>query len=260
MHNETLSLGNHLHRSWVLLAMLYMAYAPTIARGQIFGFQPAEQDVVSMYLFNGKDEAGFKRNLETSCQLRVDRVAEVVGLTEDQRSKLELAIRGDLSRVYREMEKVRQKTKGLNMQDQADMQKAWQEISPLYQRFQNGGVIDENSLYENVLASVLDEQQREQFQQYLDGRRQFKMQALAAASLSEMEKQMPLLADQREQLIKLVRQVPVPRKANGMHAYVGYAILGRVKRNAVADILDENQLKVYDDLIKQFGRIGGIQW
>ena len=68
-------------------------------------FGAPRQDVLAAYLFNGSDEATFKRRMEQSTEMRVKRMAEVAQLDALQLQKLQFAARGELRRIYRGLER-----------------------------------------------------------------------------------------------------------------------------------------------------------
>lgn len=235
----------------VLLCACWLALpnAPCHAQGRNL----RQPDILAMYLFNGADEATFRRQLENRAQIRVTRIAEVVGLDPEQLEKLQLATHGDLSRFYRELEHVRQKTKGLSSQNQNDMQKAWEFISPVQQRVANG-IIGEDSLTERILQSLLDEEQRAKYAEFQRQRSAAQFRTILRMTVSDLEKSLPLTEKQRDELIKLVEGKELPEKVfmqQQMQAYLGYVMLARLSDNELSDLLDKQQLLTFRKLIDQ---------
>ncbi len=210
-----------------------------------------------MYLFNGADEATFRRQLENRAQIRVTRIAEVVKLDSSQLEKLQLATHGDLSRFYRELDHVRQKTKGLNPQNQQDMQKAWEFISPVQQRVSKG-VIGEDSLTERILQSLLDDEQQTKYAEFQRQRHMAHFRAILRITISDLEKSMPLTEKQRDELIKLAVAQQLPHHAfdqQQMQAYLGYVMLARLRDHELSDLLDKQQLLTYRKLTEQYANM-----
>jgi hypothetical protein len=214
-----------------------------------------------MYLFNGADEVTFKSQLDHRTELRVERIAKVVGLTGEQIVKLKLAAHGDLCRFYRDMALVRDKTKGLNPQVAGDMQQAWKEIMPLQQRMAKG-IVEEDSLYEKVLASTLTAEQEQSYRDYVREREIAEIRALFRVTLADMEKSLPLTAKQRAELIKLVESQDLPGNVPKSNLYmVGYAILARLPAGDTTAIFDEHQEKTFDQLRKSYQRYAAsMRW
>lgn len=196
-----------------------------------------------MYLFNGADEATFRRRLEQSTQVRIDRIAEVVGLDPAQRAKLDLANHGDLCRFYREIDRVRQKVKGLDPQNNDEFQAAWGHIAPVKQRLSRG-IIDENSLSERILQNLLNDKQQAQYKQFKVDRETAQLRAIVRISISELEQSVPLTEKQRAGLIKLLdeRILPGQMLANQHRkADYGYILLAQLPDDLLAELLDEQQ-------------------
>lgn len=205
-----------------------------------------------MYLYNGSDEATFKRRMEQSTEMQVKRMAEVAQLDIAQLQKLQLAARGDLSRFYRELERVRNKVKDLDARNGNDMQKAWQEISPLQRRVAQG-IIDEDSLLERVMSTLLSPEQDQKYRLYLRERLVARYRSILLITIADLEKALPLTDKQRSELIKLLESKKFPQKCQpGLEAYVGQAMLSRLSAGEVQKILDEEQRKTLTRLNQQY--------
>ena len=215
-------------------------------------FAAQRQDILAMYLYNGSDEATFKRRMEQSTEMQVKRMAEVAQLDIAQSQKLQLAARGDLSRFYRELERVRNKVKDLDARKGNDMQKAWQEISPLQRRIAQG-IIDDDSLLERVMSTLLSPEQDQKYRQYLRERLAARYRSILLITIADLEKALPLTAKQRSELIKLLESKKFPQKCQpGLEAYVGQAMLSRLSADEVQQILDEEQRKTLTRLNEQY--------
>ena len=205
-----------------------------------------------MYLYNGSDEATFKRRMEQSTEMQVKRMAEVAQLDIAQLQKLQLAARGDLSRFYRELERVRNKVKDLDARNGNDMQKAWQEISPLQRRVAQG-IIDEDSLLERVMSTLLSPEQDQKYRLYLRERLVARYRSILLITIADLEKALPLTDKQRSELIKLLESKKFPQKCQpGLETYVGQAMLSRLSAGEVQKILDEEQRKTLTRLNQQY--------
>lgn len=230
------------------------------ARGQVI---MAQQDIVAMYLFNGQDEATFKRQLEAGTSLRVARIAKIVGLKEEQQSKLEWAIHGDLNRFYHDIELVREKTKGLSVNQQDELQRAWEHISPLYEKVRGSGVIGQDSLFEKVLAATLDRDQSRRYHDYLNDRQRAESWAMLRMSLAELEKAIPLMADQRAKLVALLeKENPRREPGFGQPGINGFREIANLQDEDVQSILDDEQYAAFKKFQQTYQgfRFGGIAW
>jgi len=219
------------------------------------------QDVLAMWVFNQVDELTFKKQLDDQAKMVVDRIVKITGIEESQRQKLLLAATGDLSRFYRELETVREKTKDFDIQNQEQMQKAWQIVSPVQQRVSQG-ILNETSLFEKLLEAVLTVDQRAAYDEYLQKRERALCTAVLLATIADMEKSLPLTVEQRTKLLALLEANPFPKKVqNGVLYNVGWLLLARLDDAEVAKILDAQQQKAFKQLTKQFeNQAGGLTW
>ena len=217
-----------------------------------FGAQ--SRDLLAMYLFDGVGEATFRTRLERSTQVRIDRIAEVVGLDEAQRAKLELANQGDLCRFYREIDQVREKVKGLDPQNNNDLQAAWVHIMPLRERLTKG-IIGESSLSERILQNLLNDDQQTRYQQFRSERQIAQYRAIVRICISELEQSVPLTEKQRTGLIKLLDEKILSRNEfadQQMKAYYGYILLAGLPKDRLAELLDVQQRDALQKLIAPY--------
>jgi hypothetical protein len=239
----------------LLLCASYIPLPVDLCHAQ--GRDLRQPDILAMYLFNGADEATFRRQLENRAQLRVTRIAEAVGLNPGQLEKLQLATYGDLSRFYRELEHVRRKTQGLNSQNQNDMQKAWEFISPVQQRVAKG-IIGEDSLTERILQSLLDDDQRAKYAEFQRQRAAAHFRSILRMTVSDLEKSLPLTEKQRDELIKLVEGKELAKPAVGqqqIQAYLGFIMLARLEDNELSELLDRQQVLTFRKLTQQYANM-----
>ena len=214
-----------------------------------------------MYLYNGQTEEDFKKNVSNTASLRIKAVSTALELREEQVAKLNFALKGDLNRFFRELDDIRERTKGLNFNRQPDMQKAWDIIMPLYNKVHRGSIIDDTSLVEGVLSSTLDDAQKKAYEEIVKERKTKRFEAIVKASLADMQNILPLLATQRQKLLDLLLKMGPPATvSNGMEAYVGYSAISRLKKQAVEKILDKNQMVAFNKIMERYGRFGGIKW
>lgn len=222
-----------------------------VADAQVFGLGQ-QQDIVAMYLFNGQDEATYRKTVETRAMLKVKQIARLVDLDEDGVTKLELAVTGDVSRFFRRIDELQEATKGLDIQNQNDMQKAWELIMPVQEQI-NSGVLGEDSLFDRILLSVLNDEQEAKYQEYLLARENAKYEAILKMTLVELERSIPLLAKQRTELLKLLMERPRPKKfQEGYLPYVGFIMIARMKDDELSAILDKQQLATVGGLREQY--------
>jgi hypothetical protein len=252
----------HVSRKSVLVAAAIMWCSIGVSsRSMAQGLRPARQDILEMYVFNGVDEATFKKQLNDQAKLVVDRLTKITAIDEAQQQKLKLAATGDIRRFYRELEIARDKTKEIDIQDQEEMQKAWQVVMPIQQRM-NEGILNESSLFEKLLEAVLTVEQRSAYDKYLREREHALYASIASATIADMEKSLPLRSKQRAELRELLESSPFPKKVPNHFLYiVGWVLLGRLDEAKTAVILDEQQQKTFKQLTQQYeNQAGNFTW
>ena len=159
-------------------------------------------------------------------------------LSNAQKSKLELAGRGDIKRFFDEVEVVRKEFMKVR-RDRQKFNQIHQKISPLQMKF-NSGIFDDSSLLHKVLKRTLDTQQQAKYEQSELERRRFRYQARVAMVVAMLEKGVPLLDEQRQKLIKLIGEETEPPRKFGQYDY--YVVLYQ------ASTLPEDKLKpIFDD-------------
>ncbi len=186
----------------------------------------------------GKTREQMEQTLESLLALQVDSVAHTCGLSEAQRKKLELAGRGDVKRFSRSVEQLKEKFREVG-QDQQKLNDLWREVSPLQMKMQTG-VFGDASLYRKILKQTLDRGQSERYEQQERQRRKFYYEARIELALSNLETTLPLRAEQRQRLARLLLDETEPPKKLGQ--YDEYVVLLQARR------LGEAKLKpIFDD-------------
>lgn len=221
---------------------------------------PADFD---RWVSNGKSTDQMRRTLESLLTLQVDSAARTCGLSDIQKKNLELAGYGDVKRLTRSVEELKEKFRGVG-QDQKKFNDIAQEVS-LLQTKMNSGVFGESSLYRKTLNETLDRDQAARYEQADLERRRFRYEAKIEVFLSNLETTLPLRAEQRQQLVKLLLAETKPPKKFGQmdHYIVMYQIrtLGEAKLKPLFDDAQWQTLKRILDAsrgIEQHLRLNGF--
>ena len=195
---------------------------------------------IDQWLMGGMPSGGFDQSLQTQLAVRVDSVARTCGLSDAQRNKLELAGCGDVKRFHRSVEQLKQKY-GAVVTDQQKFAELAQEVSPLQLKLQ-GGLFGESSLYAKVLKQTLDPKQSTQYAEEERQRQRFRYETRIEAVLCDLENSVPLLAEQRQKLVKLLLDETSPPKKYDQYANI--IVLLQVRRLDKAKfkaVLDKDQ-------------------
>ncbi len=132
---------------------------------------------------------------------RIGRIDDAVGLTPEQRQRLQLAIESDIRRFASEIAEVRSRFAEVrvNLNDQ-EGQKTWhrfqQEVQRCRQRLR--GLFDDGSLFAKVLPATLAPDQLSAIEAEARARRSFRWRAIVAATLVKMDETLGLEEKQHE--------------------------------------------------------------
>jgi len=205
------------------------------------------------WVLGGKTRDQMERTLRSLLALHVESVARACELSGAQREKLQLAGEGDLKRLFRTIEKLREKHRDVG-QDQQKVNAFVQEMSPLQMKLQTG-VYDDSSLFRKVLRQTLNHEQSAQYEQQERERRKFRYEAKIELVLSTLQNNISLRADQRQRLVKLLLDETEPPKKFGVGQYDYYIVLcqaGRLPEAKLKPIFDDAQWRSFQRLLTRY--------
>lgn len=247
---------------WLCFLWLVWGAPPVAMAYQVAFFgEPQQQSIIDMYLYRGSGEQGFRRRIDGAVEARLAMISDICQIDESRRKKLEFAAKGDLARFYREVDRIAEETKHLDVRNQAEMQEAWQKVSPVYQRSRTC-ILDENSLLTRLLPKLLSEEQRERYDAYMTRKQERRRKTAVKIAISEIERSMPLTAEQRDALLKLLLEHPLPKKVpEGYEPFLGFIFLCRAEADALSKIFDEKEMTVIQQYRTQYaGYQGAVTW
>lgn len=194
------------------------------------------------WVFAGSQNAAVgRKRMEAQTKLQLAEIEKSCRLSGEQRSRLELAARGDFERFNEQAEALRRKFAGINIHDNEKMSQFWQEVQPLQVR-QSRGVTGADTLLSKALARTLDEDQTKEFDASQSERRRFRYEASIALALRTLELSAPLSNEQREKLTQVLLALPPPKVFGQLDQWVvTYRILVLSSDAAVKGILDARQ-------------------
>ena len=240
----------------IALIVLLCGSAPLCgsASAQVFR---AKQDWIASWVFQGQTEADFQKQLHFDYAMRVKMIDRLCELDEEQRSKLNLAGDADVTRFFRDVAKIRKKVDALELDgnQRDEINQVWEIVSPLQVKT-NEGLFTDKSLFQRVMRSVLSEEQQDLYAAELQRNQRRRCRALTRINVAEIERSMPLLSEQREKLLELLDSQELPKTMNKhMEGYAGYLKLVKLmkaNKKALAELLDEKQLKVVDQYCDRY--------
>jgi hypothetical protein len=267
-----LELETVMKRGWNLVLTLSIAFVgagmvsateddfepPPPAEMQVNGRFMVEESNFDQWVFQGTGNATAGRaRLVAMGTLKLNELIRVCDLTEAQQKKLKLAIHGDLTRFFEEVEVVRKKFLAVR-NDQNAFNQIWQEINPLQTR-QQAGLFGESSLFAKAVRRTLNEEQQAKYRAVTDERRRFRYRASVELTLISLSNTAALRHDQHDALAALLIEQTEPLLKFGQ--YDEQAVLFRLATlpsAKVRAILDDRQWKLIQPQLNQSRAMGGF--
>ena len=211
-----------------------------------------DENQLEQIVFSNRHGQSAVARAQTSLDLQLSLVERIGNLSDEQKEKLELAGLGDIHRFFSRFETLRRNTPtGQITMDQ--YQKMWQEAQPLQKRFQ-AGLHGRASLFEKTLRNTLDESQLSTFQKIDAERRRRQYAAIVRATIAQIDRAVPLTADQRTRLTDLVltRTEPPEIWGESYHQYhVVLMHMSKLPDEELKPIFLENEWKAVEAILRQ---------
>jgi hypothetical protein len=203
-----------------------------------------QQGWFESWALQGRTEQYFRDNIESQAQLEIETLKSVVPITEFQEKKLKLALEGDLARFFRMVDEARFKTRNMQPVNE-QVGEISRIISPIQQVVQKG-ILDDSSLFHNVLENMLTPEQADLWKKESSRRQRLINKAIVQVQICALEKTMPLLGKQREALINTVLDRLEGKKVIDQYRVylVDYAMY-TLPQSKLKEFLDEKQVKFY---------------
>jgi hypothetical protein len=195
--------------------------------------------------------AGARQRLDALLTLHVDDIDRACKLTDPQKTKLQLAARGDVKRFFDRYEAVKRKFQ-LVKNDEHKMQEIWQDINPLQLSLQ-AGLFHDDSLFYKSIRSTLSAEQAAGYEAIASERREFRHRATIELVVNTFEQNMPMRDEQRRELITRLAKLTKPSRKSGQYDY--YVImfqLARLPEEKFKPLFDELQWKAINRQRVQF--------
>lgn len=243
----------------VLLAIAAPAQGQVVeVLGDVQMVRISENQLEQMVFGTRQGQSGLAR-AQTSLELQIAVVERIGNLSDEQKEKLELAGLGDLHRFFSRFETLNRDTPtGQITMEQ--YQKMWQQAQPLQTRFR-AGLHGRGSLFQKTLRNALSDEQISKFQKIDADRRRREYAAIVRATVAQIERAVPLTADQRTRLIELVLTRTEPPEVYGESHYQYYVVLlnmSKLPEEELRPIFLDNEWKLMDAILRR-GQIAEAQ-
>jgi hypothetical protein len=203
------------------------------------------------WVLGRKTRDQIERDVKSQLALRVESADRACELSAAQREKLQLAGEGDLIRLWRTIDQLRARFHEA-VQDQQTYSNLISEGSMLQIKL-HSAVYDDSSLFQKALRQTLSREQSARYDQQDRERRKFHYEAKIELVLSNLEDTIPLRAEQRQRLVKLLVEETEPPKKFGQYVY--YVVIfqaGKLDEAKLSPILDDAQRQSLKKLCDQY--------
>lgn len=225
-----------------------------LAVAQVDMFQMSEETfdswVFSNANFNNAAEA--RKQIEAVCQNQVDIIEQVIGLTPEQRAKLELAGQCDVQRFFDDLAAAKRKAP-MGMMPNDRINEIWQLAQPFSVRLTRG-LNGHGSLFQKTILSTLTDAQLKTYQTLEEQRRARQYAAIVKAGVAMIDALIPMTRDQRERLITQVLAETTPPVSYGQQHYQIYLVLfqmSKVPEDRIRPIFNDLEWKLMSEVLRQ---------
>lgn len=202
----------------------------------------------NQWIYGDRDSTQFLQKTDTLLTLHLESVERACPLSDTQKKKLRLAGHGEVARVVRSVEELKQKCVGSDHQAMAPL---WQELHTLRTTI-NSGLFGNISLFRKTLAQTLTPQQATEYDRQDRERQRFWYEAKIERVLSKLENGLPLREEQRQRIVTLLLEETEPPKQFGeQDLYVVLYQAGQIGDEKLKPIFDEAQWPAVQQLLRQ---------
>lgn len=201
-------------------------------------------------------EKEMRAKLLNQAESEIATVDRTCGLTAVQKKKLELAARGDISRLVERIEAVRRKWLKGKKQTRANVQEFWKVVQELQvevarDRYGPG------SMFRKSLISTLTSEQTAKYSVVTKAKRERRNRARVAMAIVQLERYVPLEGEQRTKLAELIEKETSKSVDSGRYQhYVTMYRISRIPEAKLKTVLDPAQLKVFEEKVREHERLG----
>jgi hypothetical protein len=231
--------------------VLNVQVAPAVDVVVAQGPSPEQVDQWIFGRLGGSTDARTK--LDTSLSVRIDEIARVCGLSEDQKRKLRLAGRGDIKRFFDKVDDLKHRLQASASEANANI---WQEIQPLQAEI-NAGLFGENSIYAKTIKRTLNDDQNARFETIAHSRILTRHRSTVEWFVAHLDKALGLTEEDRRRFIELLVTEAKPPKKFGQADYWYFLLeIADMPESKIKPIFDAQQWRL---LSAQFPRARGME-
>ena len=213
------------------------------------------QDWMKSWVYGGRSRSEVKDQLVFDSQQRLTMIDRLCTLDDVQQQKLSKAAGADISRFFREVDTIERKLETMDVGAiNQNLNEVWQVVSPIQQKMRQG-VFAEKSLFQKVVRKTLSDQQQSVYQAELERVRRRRWKIVTRLNVADIERSMPLMADQRKKLLALLDEQKLSMKMQKqIDGYAGFLKLMKIQNReaTLSEFLDADQSKVIASYCERF--------
>lgn len=236
-----------LFRLIVLLFAQWVVLSPAPVVAQNFNIDIAQFD---QWIFsNMQSPENARRLLADRVEMEIHRIGLATELHESQKEKIRLAAKGDIKRFFDKVEEAHRKFEAMQAEGrigQNDINEIYQLAMPLQQQL-NSGLFGGDSFMQKVSRAGVNEQQAEELRRREQERQERQTESLIAYVIANLNRQIPMLSEQRQQLSDLLNENVKVKAPSAQYAtHVVMIRFSELPREKISAILDAPQLKAIE--------------
>ena len=199
-----------------------------------------------------QDQDNARKQLESEVESRIAMTDRLCQLTDEQRSKLAMAGKGDIVRLWQQIEQARSEFRKVQNGPHSIHDLAFL-VQPIQLKM-HGGLLGSESLFHKVMARTLTAEQFANYAAQEEERRRFDYRSIVKTAIRSIEQIIPLSADQREKLSEIL-QATAPPPTAGPNA-VNYVLVQAADRaDEIDKLLSERQQPMMKQIYEQARRL-----
>ena len=203
------------------------------------------------WALGGNSREQLETRIRSQLALFIELADKRYKLSAPQREKLRLAGEGDLKRLVNMIDCLQNQYNEIgrdaNKFDQFTVQ------ASILQNKMRSDLFDESSLYQKVSRQILNKEQLARCEEQELGRLKFLYKARIELAVANLNKKIPLRADQRKQLVKLILDETEPPRKAGRYLYMTVCYnMSKLDDEKLKLVLDDAQRQSFRQALKVY--------
>jgi len=247
-------------RTWLALILITACFLTSASQpAAALQFQ-VDIDQFNRWIFSSmQNPENARKRLNDRVEMEIHRIELTTDLRADQKAKIRLASKGDIKRFFDDVADAQRQFKEMQAEgeiNQGNMNEVYQLAMPLQRRLSQG-LFSKDSLLRKTARACVDDLQAKMLRERDEQLLQRRTQAIIKYVIANMNRQIPMLHRQREQLTNLLNdKVKIKDPSNVYSTNIVLFRLSELPREKITAIFDETQMKAIET---QFAQAAAMQ-